>query len=61
MRRLGYDRYGAHGNDAGSIVAPLQGRVDPEHVLAVHVTQIFSFPSGDQLNSRASPRRSCST
>ena len=47
MRRLGYDRYGAHGNDAGSIVAPLQGRVDPEHVLGVHVTQIFSFPSGD--------------
>src|SRR5918994_2485837 len=34
MRRLGYDRYGAHGNDAGAIVAPLQGRVDPEHVLA---------------------------
>jgi epoxide hydrolase len=47
MRRLGYDRYGAHGNDAGSIVAPLQGRVDPEHVVGVHVTQIFSFPSGD--------------
>ena len=47
MRRLGYDRYGALGNDAGSIVAPLQGRVDPERVLGVHVTQIFSFPSGD--------------
>ncbi len=47
MRRLGYDRYGAHGNDAGAIVAPLQGQVDPEHVLGVHVTQIFSFPSGD--------------
>jgi pimeloyl-ACP methyl ester carboxylesterase len=47
MERLGYDRYGAHGNDAGSIVAPLQGRVDPEHVIGVHVNQIFSFPSGD--------------
>jgi epoxide hydrolase len=47
MRRLGYDRYGAHGNDAGAIVAPLQGRVDPDHVIGVHVTQIFSFPSGD--------------
>jgi pimeloyl-ACP methyl ester carboxylesterase len=47
MRRLGYDRYGAHGNDAGAIVAPIQGRVDPDHVIGVHVTQIFSFPSGD--------------
>jgi epoxide hydrolase len=47
MRRLGYDRYGAHGNDAGAIVAPLQGRIDPDHVIGVHVTQIFSFPSGD--------------
>jgi pimeloyl-ACP methyl ester carboxylesterase len=47
MERLGYERYGAHGNDAGSIVAPLQGRVDPEHVIGVHVNQIFSFPSGD--------------
>src|ERR687895_2457969 len=47
MERLGYDRYGAHGNDAGAIVAPLQGRVDPEHVIGVHVNQIFSFPSGD--------------
>ena len=23
------------------------GRIDPEHVVAVHVTQVFSFPSGD--------------
>src|SRR5215211_5038764 len=47
MRRLGYDRYGAHGNDAGAIVAPIQGRLDPDHVIGVHVTQLFSFPSGD--------------
>ena len=47
MRRLGYDRYGAHGNDAGAIVSPTLGRLDPEHVLGVHVNQIFSFPSGD--------------
>ena len=47
MGRLGYDRYGAHGNDAGAIVAPLQGRLDPDHVVGVHVNQIFSFPSGD--------------
>ncbi|MGC4879466.1 epoxide hydrolase family protein [Micromonospora sp. DT43] len=47
MNRLGYDSYGAIGNDAGSMVAPELGRIDAEHVLGVHVTQLFSFPSGD--------------
>ena len=47
MARLGYERYGAVGNDAGSMVAPELGRVDGAHVLGVHVTQLFSFPSGD--------------
>jgi pimeloyl-ACP methyl ester carboxylesterase len=48
MRRLGYDRYGAHGNDTGAIVSPLLGELDREHVLGVHVTQLFSFPRGDE-------------
>ncbi|MDG4778444.1 epoxide hydrolase [Micromonospora sp. WMMD961] len=47
MNRLGYDSYGAVGNDAGSMVAPELGRADRKHVLGVHVTQLFSFPSGD--------------
>jgi pimeloyl-ACP methyl ester carboxylesterase len=47
MRRLGYERYGAHGNDGGSQTSPHLGRVDPEGVVGVHVTQVFSFPSGD--------------
>jgi len=47
MHRLGYDRYGAHGNDVGSYVAPELGRIAPEQVVGVHVTQLFSFPSGD--------------
>lgn len=47
MRRLGYERYGAHGNDVGSQVSPELGRLAPQHVAGVHVTQIFSFPSGD--------------
>src|SRR6185295_8348579 len=47
MRRLGYERYGAAGNDAGSMISPEVGRLDPDHVVGVHVTQIFSFPSGD--------------
>ncbi len=47
MRRLGYERYGAHGNDGGSQVSPEMGRIAPEQVIGVHVTQLFSFPSGD--------------
>ncbi|WP_188191175.1 epoxide hydrolase family protein [Nonomuraea sp. SYSU D8015] len=47
MARLGYERYGAAGNDAGSMISPEIGRIDPEHVAGVHVTQLFSFPSGD--------------
>lgn len=47
MERLGYDHYGAHGNDGGSQISPEIGRFDPEHVVGVHVTQLFSFPSGD--------------
>jgi hypothetical protein len=47
MARLGYDRYGAHGNDAGSLISPEVGRHAPDRVVGVHVTQLFSFPSGD--------------
>jgi pimeloyl-ACP methyl ester carboxylesterase len=47
MAGLGYDRYGAAGNDAGSMIAPEVGRVAPDNVVGVHVTQVFSFPSGD--------------
>jgi epoxide hydrolase len=47
MGRLGYQRYGAHGNDAGSQISPEIGRNDPDRVVGVHVTQLFSFPSGD--------------
>ncbi|NUS03869.1 MAG: alpha/beta fold hydrolase [Nonomuraea sp.] len=47
MARLGYERYGAVGNDGGSMISPELGRVAPEHVVGVHVTQLFSFPSGD--------------
>jgi epoxide hydrolase len=47
MSRLGYERYGAVGNDAGSMISPELGRIDPDRVVGVHVTQLFSFPSGD--------------
>ncbi len=29
------------------MISPEIGRLDPEHVVGVHVTQVFSFPSGD--------------
>jgi hypothetical protein len=47
MARLGYERYGAHGNDSGSQISPEVGRHAPARVVGVHVTQLFSFPSGD--------------
>jgi epoxide hydrolase len=47
MARLGYDRFGAHGNDGGSQISPEVGRHAPDRVVGVHVTQLFSFPSGD--------------
>jgi epoxide hydrolase len=47
MRRLGYDRYGVHGNDAGAIVSPVLVDIDRDHAVAAHVNQIFSFPRGD--------------
>lgn len=47
MERLGYERYGAHGNDGGSQISPEIGRHDLDRVAGVHVTQLFSFPTGD--------------
>jgi epoxide hydrolase len=37
MARLGYERYGAQGGDWGAFVAPELGRIDPDHVVGVHV------------------------
>nr|WP_208602255.1 epoxide hydrolase family protein [Micromonospora eburnea] len=47
MKRLGYHRYGAQGGDTGSIVSPELGRIDPDHVIGVHVNNLGTFPSGD--------------
>jgi pimeloyl-ACP methyl ester carboxylesterase len=37
MARLGYRRYGAQGGDWGAFVASELGRIDPDHVVGVHV------------------------
>lgn len=47
MKRLGYEHYGAHGSDVGSLVSREMGIQKPEGLLGVHVLQLFSFPSGD--------------
>ena len=47
MKRLGYHRYGAQGGDTGAIVSPELGRIDPDHVIGVHVNNLGTFPSGD--------------
>lgn len=50
MERLGYRRYGAVGNDWGSHISPELGRIAPDAVVGVHVTQLFSFPDGEWLS-----------
>ena len=49
MRRLGYERYGAQGGDFGAFIAPDLGRVDPGHVIGVHVNAATMgfIPFGD--------------
>ncbi len=47
MARLGYDRYGVQGGDVGAFQAPLMARLDPDHVIGVHVNALVTFPSGD--------------
>lgn len=47
MRRLGYERYGAHGGDTGSVVSPELGRLAPAHVVGVHIYGGLSFPAGE--------------
>jgi len=46
MKRLGYTRYGAQGNDAGALVVRELGILAPEGLAGVHLQQIFAFPSG---------------
>ncbi|UHA73509.1 epoxide hydrolase family protein [Paenibacillus sp. 481] len=47
MAILGYDRYGAHGNDAGALVSPELAVMDSEHVIGVHITAGLGMPTGD--------------
>ncbi|WP_280413221.1 epoxide hydrolase family protein [Nocardia asiatica] len=53
MARLGYHRYGVHGGDHGSFIAPGIGRIDTEHVVGVHVNALVTFPTGDPADLAA--------
>ncbi|PUB24466.1 pimeloyl-ACP methyl ester carboxylesterase [Promicromonospora sp. AC04] len=46
MRRLGYESYGTHGSDAGTLIGRELAVLDPEGFLGAHLLQLFSFPSG---------------
>ncbi len=45
MKRLGYTRYGAVGNDVGSGVAKELGVLAPDGLVGIHMQQVFAFPS----------------
>jgi pimeloyl-ACP methyl ester carboxylesterase len=47
MTRLGYQRWGAAGGDAGALVGRELGILAPGGLTGVHLLQIFAFPSGD--------------
>jgi epoxide hydrolase len=47
MARLGYERWGAAGGDAGALIGRELGILAPHGLIGVHLLQIFAFPSGD--------------
>jgi epoxide hydrolase len=47
MARLGYERYGVQGGDAGAVIAPKMARHDGERVNGVHLNALVVFPSGE--------------
>jgi pimeloyl-ACP methyl ester carboxylesterase len=47
MSRLGYQRWGMSGGDAGALVGRELGILAPDGLIGVHLLQIFAFPSGD--------------
>ncbi|MBO0611210.1 epoxide hydrolase family protein [Myceligenerans salitolerans] len=48
MGRLGYERYVAHGGDAGSPITQALSMIDREHVTGIHLTMLMTFPAVDE-------------
>ena len=49
MRRLGYERYGIQGGDEGAFIGPDMGRIDPAHIIGIHVNALVTSPSMMQI------------
>ncbi|GAB2910783.1 hypothetical protein GCM10027047_06270 [Rhodococcus aerolatus] len=47
MARLGHDRYGAQGGDWGSAITRQLARVDPGHVVGIHLNMLRTPPPED--------------
>ncbi|WP_228001979.1 epoxide hydrolase family protein [Nocardia australiensis] len=47
MSRLGYDRYGAQGGDAGGFVSAELGRIATEHLVGIHLNGPITIPTWD--------------
>ncbi|WP_113703460.1 epoxide hydrolase family protein [Nonomuraea lactucae] len=47
MARLGYDRFGVHGQGGGAWAAVEIGRQAPDNVVGIHVNGLVTFPSDD--------------
>jgi len=47
MQRLGYERYGAHGGDLGSLVSHELAILQPPGLVGVHLLELFAFPPQD--------------
>ncbi|GAA5118106.1 epoxide hydrolase family protein [Pseudonocardia adelaidensis] len=55
MDRLGYDRYGAHGGDWGSMISTALGTGAPENVVGIHLTMPIAAPPPQDERQPLSP------
>lgn len=57
MRRLGYERWAAHGGDWGAAVTLALGDARPEGLLGVHLSTPYAFPAAIPEDLTAEQRR----
>jgi epoxide hydrolase len=50
MARLGYERYGAQGNDWGTSVSSIIGQQDPAHVAGIHLMPPLAAPDPETFD-----------
>jgi pimeloyl-ACP methyl ester carboxylesterase len=49
MARLGYERYGAQGGDWGALITTNLGRIDPDHVIGIHLNMPSARPDPETM------------